>query len=264
MHDKIYELLKQEKRLDGRAPREVRKVTITSSVVEKAEGSALVSLGGTKILSGIKVEVGSPYPDRPNEGVFSVNAELLPLASKSFEPGPPDERAVELARVVDRCIRESHAIELEKLVIVEGQKVYVLFLDIYVLDFDGNYFDASVLSAVTALATCGLPRFEVRDGKVERVEAEKIPVQLRTLPVSITMGLVNDKLLVDPTPVEESALDTSITLGYDSNSNLVSVQKNKPGILPLSLMDTIIEVGRQKTEELRAILLEAIPDAKKA
>ncbi|MEM2515252.1 MAG: hypothetical protein QW419_01765, partial [Candidatus Caldarchaeum sp.] len=151
MKNKVYDLLKIGKRIDERSLDQLREIKIVTRVVEKADGSALVSLGKTKILTGIKVEVGSPYPDRPNEGVFTVNAELLPLASKSFEPGPPDERAIELSRIVDRCIRESRAIDLEKLVLIEGQKVYMLYIDCYVLDYDGNYFDAAVLSAVAAL-----------------------------------------------------------------------------------------------------------------
>ncbi|MEM4416819.1 MAG: hypothetical protein QXD32_02040, partial [Nitrososphaerota archaeon] len=118
--NRIYELLRQGKRIDGRDPNSFRPITARTGVVEKADGSAIVSLGSTKILTGIKVEVGSPYPDRPNEGTFTVNAELLPLAYKSFEAGPPDERAVELSRVVDRCIRESHAIDLESLVLIKG------------------------------------------------------------------------------------------------------------------------------------------------
>jgi exosome complex component RRP42 len=140
MKNKIYELLKMGKRIDERAPEQFREVRVLTGVVAKADGSALVSVGKTKILTGIKVEVGTPFPDRPDEGVFTVNAELLPLASKTFEPGPPDERAIELSRVVDRCLREGQALDLQKLVLVEGQKVYMLYIDCYVLDYDGKLF----------------------------------------------------------------------------------------------------------------------------
>ncbi|HIQ30514.1 MAG TPA: exosome complex component Rrp42, partial [Candidatus Caldiarchaeum subterraneum] len=68
MQNRIYALLRQEKRLDGRRPDELRPITITTNVIEKADGSSLVKMGGTKILTGIKVELGTPYPDRPNEG----------------------------------------------------------------------------------------------------------------------------------------------------------------------------------------------------
>ncbi len=257
MQNRIYGLLKQEKRLDGRKPEELRPITITPSIIEKADGSALVTMGGTKILTGIKVELGTPYPDRPNEGVFTVNAELLPLASASFEPGPPDEHAIELARVVDRCMRESKAIDLEKLVITEGEKVYMLYIDIYVLDYDGNYFDPALISAVTAVATCNIPRYELRDGRYEKT-GDTFKVPMKTIPASVMMGVVKDKILVDPTPMEESVLDTSIIMGFDSEDNLVSVQKNTTGMLDLNMIDKLLDVGKEKAREVRSKIMEVI------
>ncbi|MEM1976623.1 MAG: exosome complex protein Rrp42, partial [Nitrososphaerota archaeon] len=170
MRDKIYSLLLQGKRIDGRRPTDLRPIKIETGLLSKAEGSALVSMGSTKILTGIKVEVGAPFPDRPDEGTFTVNAELLPLASASFEPGPPDERGIELARVVDRSLREGGVIDLKKLCLIEGEKVYVLFIDIYVLDYDGNYFDPSLISALAALATAKIPRYEIVDGKPQKTD----------------------------------------------------------------------------------------------
>ena len=73
-------------------------------MIEKAEGSARVLLGKTEVLVGVKVETGEPFPDTPNEGVLTVNAELVPIASPNFEAGPPNEDSIELARVVDRGI----------------------------------------------------------------------------------------------------------------------------------------------------------------
>jgi exosome complex component RRP42 len=61
MKNKIYELLKMGKRIDERAPEQFREVRVLTGVVAKADGSALVSVGKTKILTGIKVEVGTPF-----------------------------------------------------------------------------------------------------------------------------------------------------------------------------------------------------------
>lgn len=255
MNDKIYKLLQQGKRIDERSPYEFRKITIQTNVVEKANGSALVSMGSTRILTGIKVELGTPYSDRPNEGVFSVNAELLPLASKSFEPGPPDERGIELARVVDRCVREGKAIDLEKLCIVPGKMVYVLYIDIYVLDYDGNYFDPSVMSAMAALATCTIPRYSAAG---ERLEGEYMRVPIRDVPLSVTIGIIKDKVLVDPCSAEEGSLDTSIVIGMDSASNVVAIHKNSPGHIPLHLMESIIDIAEEQIGKMRALFREVV------
>ncbi|MEM4246015.1 MAG: RNA-binding protein, partial [Candidatus Bathyarchaeia archaeon] len=146
----LIDLISGGKRIDERSPTDYREVKIEVGVIEKADGSAQVHLGKTKIMVGVKVDVGEPFPDTPDSGVLTVNAELVPLASPSFEPGPPDENAIELARVVDRGIRESGAIDVKKLCIIPGRKVYVIFVDMYVLDHDGNLIDAAAMAAFAA------------------------------------------------------------------------------------------------------------------
>ncbi|MCK4313523.1 RNA-binding protein, partial [Candidatus Bathyarchaeota archaeon] len=106
----IADFIAKGKRLDDRGLTDYREIKVEQGVIERAEGSARVLLGKTEIMVGIKIEIGKPYSDTPNEGVLTVNVELVPIASPTFEPGPPKENAIELARVVDRGIRESKAI----------------------------------------------------------------------------------------------------------------------------------------------------------
>jgi exosome complex component RRP42 len=116
----IAQLIEKGERLDGRELTEYREIKLEQGIIERAEGSARVRLGKTEVVVGTKIEMGEPFADTPNEGVLTVNAELVPLASPSFEPGPPDETSIELARIVDRGIRESKMIDTEKLCIVPG------------------------------------------------------------------------------------------------------------------------------------------------
>ncbi|MCD6312527.1 MAG: exosome complex protein Rrp42 [Thaumarchaeota archaeon] len=258
MRNKVYNLLLQNKRIDGRHPKELRPISIQTNLLSKAEGSALVSMGSTKILTGIKIELGTPFPDRPDEGTFTVNAELLPLASTSFEPGPPDERGVELARVVDRSIREGGVLDLKKLCLVEGEKVYIIFIDIYVLDYDGNYFDPSLISALAALATAKIPRYEIVDGKPQKTE-EYFSLELNSLPFTVMVGVLGERFLVDPQMEEEKVLDVSMIIGTDEKGNITCIQKNSPGQVPISLMDEILETVIEKTGEIRRKFLQEVP-----
>ncbi|HDD43108.1 MAG TPA: exosome complex protein Rrp42 [Nitrososphaeria archaeon] len=258
MRNKVYNLLLQDKRIDGRHPKELRPISIQTSLLSKAEGSALVSMGSTKILTGIKVELGTPFPDRPDEGTFTVNAELLPLASTSFEPGPPDERGVELARVVDRSIREGGVLDLKKLCLVEGEKVYIIFIDIYVLDYDGNYFDPSLISALAALATAKIPRYEIVDDKLQKTE-ECFSLELNSLPFTVMVGVLGERFLVDPQMEEEKVLDVSMIIGTDEKGNITCIQKNSPGQVSISLMDEILETVIEKTGEIRRKFLQEVP-----
>jgi len=115
----LLDLVSKGKRPDGRKPDEYRDINIETGVIFKAEGSAKVSIGETQVLAGVKLGIGQPYPDKPDEGVLITGAEFSPVASPEFEAGPPDEDAIELARVVDRGIRESEAIDMKKLFIDE-------------------------------------------------------------------------------------------------------------------------------------------------
>ncbi len=191
MRDHILNLLKEGgRRIDGRGLEDYRDLEIKVNVIEKAEGSAWVKLGNTQVLVGIKVDVGEPFPDLPESGVITTNVELVPLASPSFEPGPPDENAIELARVVDRGgIRESAAVELDKLVIAPpGKLVRVVFIDVHVLDHDGNLLDASGIGAIAALLSTRMPKvvYDEEKGELQTLD-EYEPLPVRRIPIPVTM-----------------------------------------------------------------------------
>ena len=117
-HDFLLKLSSEGKRADGRRFDEFRNIKIEVNVINKAEGSAKVTIGNTQVISGIKIDIGEPYPDSPDSGVMTTAAELIPMASPDFEAGPPDQESIELARVVDRGIRESQIIDVDQLCII--------------------------------------------------------------------------------------------------------------------------------------------------
>jgi exosome complex component RRP42 len=100
--DSIYNLILKGERADGRRFDEYREIFIEKEIISKAEGSALVKLGASQVMVGIKMQPGEPFPDAPNRGVIITNAELVPLASPTFEPGPPNEVGIEPGGAVYR------------------------------------------------------------------------------------------------------------------------------------------------------------------
>src|SRR5919201_4061243 len=156
----MWDALARGKRLDGRDFNEQRPLEIELDVIKKANGSARVKLGDSEVVAGVKVETGEPFEGLENKGALIVSAEVLPTASPHVEPGPPDEETIELARVVDRGIRESEMIDLGQLVLVPGKIVYTIFVDCSVINVDGNLLDATSYAVVSALASCKLPVFE--------------------------------------------------------------------------------------------------------
>lgn len=246
----IAQLIAKGKRLDGRGLNDYREIKIEQGIIEKAEGSARVLLGKTEVMVGVKVETGEPFPDTPNEGVLTVNAELVPLASPTFEPGPPDENSIELARVVDRGIRESKAIDLEKLCIVPGKKVFVVFVDIYVLNHDGNLIDASALAAMAALMNTKVFNYEVENCEV-KIKPGFTPLPVRRHPVTVTFAKINDKLVVDPWLEEEQIMDARLTITTDDDGNVCAVQKGGSGFFTLKQVLEAVQIAREKASEIR-------------
>src|SRR3990170_9020553 len=189
--DYIYNLMIKGEREDGRKFDEYREITIETNVINKAEGSARVKIGETHLVVGVKIQPGTPFPDTPDQGVIITNLELIPLASPVFEAGPPWEDAIELARVVDRGIRESGAVDLSKLCITEGEKVWMVFIDVHVLDDGGNIMDAASLGATAALLTAKLPNKRFDQG-------DDAPVPIRDIPVAVTAVEVGGTIMLDP------------------------------------------------------------------
>jgi len=246
----IAELIAKGKRLDGRGLNDYREIKIEQGIIEKAEGSARVLLGKTEVMVGVKIETGEPFPDTPNEGVLTVNAELVPLASPTFEPGPPDENSIELARVVDRGIRESKAVELEKLCIQPGKKVFVIFVDVYVLNHDGNLIDASSLAALAALLNTKMYNYEVEGGEV-KIKPGFSSLPVRKHPIAVTFAKINDKLVVDPWLEEEQIMDARITITVEDEGRICAVQKGGSGyITPKQVMEAA-QIAKEKADDIR-------------
>lgn len=246
----IEQLIEKGKRLDERGLGDYREIKVEQGVIEKAEGSARVLMGKTEVLVGVKVETGTPFPDTPDNGVMTVNAELVPLASPDFEPGPPDENSIELARIVDRGIRESHAIDTEKLCITPGKKVFVVFVDVYVLNHDGNLIDASALAAVAALMNTKMPNYEVKDGEVI-IKQGYTPLPMKSHPITVTLGKIKDTLIVDPWLEEEKVIDARLTMAFNDKGNICATQKGCAGYFTQQQILEGMKLAREKAAELR-------------
>lgn len=252
----IRQMAETGKRLDNRAPDQYREITLEKNVVTSAEGSARVTLGNTKVVAGVKINVGTPFSDTPDEGVLMVGAEFLPLASPEFEPGPPGEDAIELARVVDRAIRESKIMDMKKLCITPGEKVWMLYVDINIMDDDGNLIDAASLAVMAALTVAKIPRLDESGDVVagERTD-EGLPLAGRAL--STTFVKLGKTIFADPSLPEFEALDARLTVGTferDGKTMLSSLQKGgTEGFTPEEI-DRIIGMAIRKGDELRALL----------
>ncbi len=247
----MLEALSRGKRLDGRNFDSYRDLEIEVGIIDKANGSAKVKLGNTEVLAGVKVETGEPFEGLENKGALIMSAEVLPTASSHVEPGPPDEEAIELSRVVDRGVRESKMLDLDKLALIPGKIVYTIFVDCSIINSDGNLLDATSYAVVSALLTCKLPVYEVQNDKV--VDTGKImPPPITTIPISVTAVRIGDSVLLDPTMEEEACMDARITITTQSDGDLVALQKGYTGPFAINQVLQSVDIARIKGEEIRS------------
>lgn len=245
------------KRLDKRGLDETRPIEIEVNVIKKASGSAWVKLGKTEVVAGVKVETGEPFEGLENSGALIITAEVLPIASPHIEPGPPDEETIELARVVDRGVRESEMLDLSKLVLVPGKIVYTIFVDCSIINVDGNLFDATSYAVVAALSSCKLPVFEIKDDKVVDTGRTQEP-PITTTPISVTTVKIGDYLLLDPNIEEEACMDARLTITTNSKGSIVAMQKGLKGYFTVDEVKNIAGKARTTGEDIRAKLQELI------
>jgi exosome complex component RRP42 len=250
--EQIVKSIKRGERLDGRGLLDYRPISVILSPIRKAEGSALVKLGRTQVIVGVKLELGAPFKDRPNEGVLQVHLEFVPLASPSFEPGPPDENAIEVARIIDRSLREPRAIKLEDLVIEPGRVAWVVYNDIYLIDHDGNIVDASMLASMLALATTKIPRLVKTETGQYVVDASVretlLPVNL--LVATVTLGVIENTLFVDPSLEEELVANALIVLAVDENGRICGAQKRGEKGVPRKVLEGALDIVAERGLQL--------------
>jgi exosome complex component RRP42 len=222
----VTKLLNQGKRIDGRGLLEYREIKIISNFIPKAEGSADVRIGDTRVMCGVKYDIGKPFSDNPDQGVCTVMSEFVPIASPLFETGPPKEDSVQLARVVDRGIRHTNCLNYQDLCIKAGEAVYILFVDNYSMDYFGNLIDTAAIAAITALLGASIPGAKMENDKVVWDGTHK-PLKIAEIPISITFGKIGDKIFVDPSLAEELILDGAISFACDEKGQITSIQKYK-------------------------------------
>jgi len=250
IRDHALDLFAKNMRLDGRKLEDYRKITVETGIsTRSAEGSSRVKIGDTEVVAGVKVEMGKPFPDKPNQGSIMVNAELLPFASPDFESGPPSIDSIELSRVTDRVLRESGVIDFKKLCITEGEKVWLLLIDIYPVNDNGNLFDAAYLAAIAALQDMKFPK--VVEDKIQYGESSGKGLGLKNIPMSCTIVKVGNHFLVDPSKEEFDMVDSRLTVGVMPDGNMCALQKGGEKPLNMEDLDKMVDLAVNACKGLR-------------
>ena len=247
-------------RFDGRKPMQYRNISIETGVSKKAEGSAKVRIGDTEVWAGIKLGVSTPFGDSPASGTLMVTAEFSPMASEKFERGPPSIASVELARIVDRGIRESDLIDLDKLCIKEGEKVWSVFVDLYTINDAGNLLDTAALAALVALKTAVFPEYENDKINFGVFTTKHLPLN-DLVPFTMTFHKFGEFLLVDPTVEEEEASDSHLTISVSSSKKgefIHAMQKGMDVTMTIDEVNSVIDNAIREFKQIQKAFEDAV------
>ncbi|MFA5745926.1 MAG: hypothetical protein WCX82_04640 [archaeon] len=250
--DKAKKLLVEDKRFDNREMLEYRQIEIKRGVMKSADGSAWVKLGDTEIIAGVKFAVGTPYVDSPDEGSMVLNLEMSGIASADIDTGPPSIDAMEYGRVVDRVIRSSECVNFKDLSIVSGEKSFIVYVDCYAINADGNLIDAAQYAAMAALLDCKIPKLNEKNAIILKEYTDKgLTIDKNKIAISFTFSKSKNKLIADATEVEDLASDCRFSLGVCGN-NVVSYHKGGGnGTFKTEEINTMMDIASKKYLEIK-------------
>jgi len=120
----------------------------------------------------------------------------------------------------------------------------MVFIDVHVLDHDGNLMDAASLGAIAALMSTKMPNAKFGLG-------EDAPLPLNDVPVGVTAVNIGGVIMLDPSLDEESVASTKLTVITNKEGALAGMQKSGVGTLTADQLKYIVHIAREKANVLR-------------
>jgi ribonuclease PH len=194
---------------DGRAPDQLRPVTLTRNYLAHPEGSVLVEFGLTKVICTASVEEKVP-PFLKGQGLGWVTAEyaMLPPSTNTRTPREnrgPSGRSQEIQRLVGRALRA--VVNRSKL----GERT--VWIDCDVIQADGGTRTAAITGSFVALADA-----------IARMPGVQLEAALRDCVAAISVGIVKGAPALDLNYVEDSSAEVDMNVVMTGAGAFVEVQ----------------------------------------
>ncbi len=200
-------------RQDGRRADQLRTVKITRDFIKYAEGSALIEMGGTKVICTASVEEKvPPFLKDKRRGWVTAEYAMLPRATQERTPreavkGRQGGRTLEIQRLVGRSLRA--VTDMGEM----GERT--IWIDCDVIQADGGTRTASITGAFIALA-------DAFAALKKKNSIKKIP--LTDYLAAISVGKVGGEVMVDLAYEEDSLADVDLNLVMTGRGRFVEVQ----------------------------------------
>ncbi|RLE08698.1 ribonuclease PH [Candidatus Aerophobetes bacterium] len=199
------------KRRDGRANNELRPVKIERDFAKYAQGSALISLGNTKVICTAMIEEGVPFFLRGSgQGWLTAEYNMLPYSTPTRTPRDVHQqkgRPYEIQRLIGRSLRA--VVDLNCL------REHTIWIDCDVLQADGGTRCAAITGAFIALVD--VDRWLRKKGIVEK------PI-IKDFLAAVSVGISQGEKLLDLSFYEDSQASVDMNVAMTGKGELVEVQ----------------------------------------
>ncbi|GFU38230.1 exosome complex component RRP43 [Nephila pilipes] len=248
----INAFLENNIRPDGRGLTDFRSVLINVGAIGTACGSALIKLGNTSVLCGIKAELTNPSLKEPNNGFFVPNVTLTSICSNRYVPGPPTEQAQVFSQIIMDLWKDSSFLNPTDLCIVPSKLAWCLFAEMTCLSCDGNVLDACVLALMAALKNTKLPEVKVNaDSNAIEVTDNLLDLKVNYFVFSATYAVLGENCIADPSSEEESLAKSCVTVFL---KNLHESSVHSFGCMKEEEIFHCIDCSKKRYSEMKALL----------
>jgi ribonuclease PH len=237
-------LLKPMDRIDGRNSDQLRPVAFELGVAPHAAGSALVTMGNTRVICGVTIEDNVPRwmkEQGVTGGWLTAEYSMLPYSTQTRKPrdvakGRLDGRSVEIQRLIGRSLRA--VIDLKKL----GPRT--VWIDCDVLQADGGTRTTAITGASLALAIAC--RKFVREKKLDAPPMQR-------LVAAVSAGILDEQAILDLNYEEDKLVTVDFNLVATEDGEFVEVQgSGEEATFAGSQLDQMLALGRKGIAELIA------------
>jgi exosome complex component RRP45 len=250
------------------------------------------------VLAVVSAEIVKPFDGRSSEGQLHFHTSFSGMSEPDLDAQKLADRAVEVGRLIEKCIRDSKAVDTEALCLVPGEKVWAVRCDVHILDHEGNVIDCTLLATVTALQAFRRPDVTIAGESVivhSMEDKQPVPLAVHHIPVGFTFAFFkspvtvrtvsrrptsgdedddseffnpsasvleqsNDVFLcaLDPSLKEEHAASGSMTLTLNTYNELCCVHKS--GGLPVTTeqFTECLRVASAKVADMTKLIKQAL------
>ncbi|XP_055357854.1 exosome complex component RRP42-like [Paramacrobiotus metropolitanus] len=257
-------------RLDGRGPLDYRNIHIEVGSVNNANGSARIKLGDTNVVAAVKIALGEPEKDTPDEGIVEISVES---SVPSFGNAEEDEdteifSTQELQQILECIYYESGGIDRKKLGVLKGSKCWTLFFDIIIFEQGSSVLEAAALAIKASLADARFPTVRIVEDELDQFEIEYSDnpydcwqMDVACVPTIATLSKIGPVFVVDVTREERVAAEALFVVAANASGTVFyqSVDCTGPelGIRPEVLQEAV-EISMKVCQEMNRELDKAL------